>query len=174
VYDLVLLFGRMRDPFARPLKIYREARLVWDPSLPEASEQVLSYHFTRHLKAMWRGNTAIVFADMERVPVRIFYFEGRDAPLFARILCQLPGAFTAMVDSGKALVVAQFPCSYDEHIMREADGFKVEMPYYFVQSSSDMRGVTPLLWRYVEGRRWVFKEELRVPVVQRIPVKRGR
>ena len=171
VYDLVLLFGRMRDPFARPLRIYREARLVWDPSLPEVSEQVLSYHFTRHLKAMWRGNTAIVFADMRLVPVRIFYFEGRDAPPFARVLCMLPGAFFAAIDSGRAILVAQFPSKYDEHIMRGVEGLDVELVRYFVQSSTDMRGVTPLLWRYVEGRRWAFKEELRVPVVQRPPAK---
>jgi len=167
-YDLVLLFGRLRNPFARPLKIYREVKDKWDPSLPNVSEQVLSYHFTRHLKAMWKGNTSIVFNDMRKVPVRIFYFEGRDAPTFARILCQLPGAFTAIVDVGKALVVAQFPSSYDEYIMCEADGFKVEMPYYFVQSSTDMRGVVPLLWKYVEGTKWVFKEELYIPVLSKL------
>jgi len=173
VYDLVLLWGRIRKPFARPLKIYKEAKEKWDPSLPEISEQALSYHFTKHLKAMWRGNTAIVLSDMRTVPVRIFYFEGRDAPLFARVLCQLPGAFFATIDSGKALVVAQFPSSYDEHIMREAESFEIEMPYYFVQSSTDMRRVVPLLWKYVEGKKWIFKEELYVPVLSRLSAKPG-
>jgi len=169
VYDLVLLTGRMRDPFARPLRIYREARLVWDPSLPEASEQVLSYHFTRHLKAMWGGNAVTLFTDMRLVPVRIFYFEGKDAPALARALCMLPGAFAAFVDVGKALLIAQFPCSYDEHVMRGVEGLDVELVRYFVQSSTDMRRVVPMLWRCVEGRRWAFREELRVPVVQRLP-----
>ena len=170
VYDLVLLQGRMRNPFARPLKTYAEAR-ARDPSLPEASEQVLSYHFTRHLKAMWRGNTAIVFADMRMVPVRVFYFEGKDAPALARALCMLPGAFGAVVEPRRALLIAQFPCSYDEHVMRAADGLDVEMPYYFVQSSSSIMRVMPRLWRYVEDGRWVFREELSVPVV-RVALKR--
>ena len=169
VYDLVLLTGRMRDPFARPLKIYREARLKWDPSLPDASEQVLSYHFTRHLKAMWRGNAVTLFTDMRLVPIRIFYFEGKDAPALARALCMLPGAFGAVVEPRRALLIAQFPCSYDEHVMRGVEGLDVELVRYFVQSSTDMRRVVPMLWRCVEGRRWAFKEELRVPVVQRLP-----
>jgi len=169
IYDLVLLWGRMRDPFARPLKIYREARLKWDPSLPDTSEQVLSYHFTRHLKAIWRGNAVTLFTDMKTVPVRMFYFEGKDAPALARALCMLPGAYAAMIDTNKALVGGQFPCSYDEYIMQGVEGLDVELVRYFVQSSSDLRKVMPLFWRYVEGRRWVFKEELRVPVVQRLP-----
>ena len=169
IYDLVLLTGRMRDPFARPMKIYREARLKWDPSLPSASEQVLSYHFTRHLKAMWRGNAVTLFTDMKTIPMRLFYFEGRDAPVLARVLCQLPGAYAAMIDVNRALIGAQFPCSYDEYIMQGIEGLDVELVRYFVQSSSDLRKVMPMLWRYVEGRRWVFKEELRVPVAQRLP-----
>lgn len=165
VYDLVLLQGRMRNPFARPLTIYKEARKK-DPSLPEVSEQVLSYHFTRHVKAIWRGNTALVFANMKIIPVRLLYFEGKDAPVFARILCQLPGAFSAIIDVDKALVVGQFPCNYDEYIMREAEGFDVEMPYgCFIQSSTDMRKVAPWFWKYVEGKKWVFKEELCIPVI---------
>ena len=167
VYDLVLFHGRLKNAFARPLKIYGEARKK-DPSLPIVSQQLLSYHFNKHLKSMWAGNSALVFNNMKLVPVRLFYFEGRDAPLFARLLCQLPSAFTAAIDINKALVSAQFPCSYDEHIMCEAEGFDVEMPYPpFIQSSTDMKRVAPWLWRWIENGKWVFKEELRVPVLTR-------
>ena len=147
------------------MRIYKEARKR-DPSLPQTSEQVLSYHFTKHVKAMWKGNTAIVFNDMKLVPVRIFYFEGKDAPTFARILCQLPGSFTARINVDKALVIGQFPCSYDEYIVSEAEHFDIEMPFsYFVQSSKDMRTVIPGLWKCVEGKKWVFKEELNLPII---------
>ncbi|RLE75713.1 MAG: hypothetical protein DRJ56_05285, partial [Thermoprotei archaeon] len=93
----------------------------------------------------------------------------KDAPALARALCMLPGAFGAVVEPRRALLIAQFPCSYDEHVMRGVEGLDVELVRYFVQSSTDMRRVVPMLWRCVEGRRWAFKEELRVPVVQRLP-----
>jgi len=132
VYDLVLIQGRLRDPFARPVKIYREARRR-DLSLLKVSEQVLSYHFNKHVKTMWKGNTAIVFNDVRIVPVRIFYFEGRDAPVFARILSQLPGFYAAIIDVKGSIVVGQPPYYYDEYIMRGAEGFDVEMPFsYFI------------------------------------------
>ena len=114
---------------------------------------------------MWRGNTALIFADMRIVPIRIYYFEGRDAPLYARLLCQLPGAFSATIDVNKAVVIAQFLCYYDEHIMCEAEGFRVEMPYgYFVQSSINIARIIPKYWQYVENKKWVFREELAVPL----------
>jgi len=168
VYDLVLLQGRIKRPFARPLEIYREAKSK-DPRLPNVSEQVLSYHFTKHVKAMWRGNGVTIFNDMRVVPIRMFYFRGKDAPIFARIISQLPGSFSAIIDVDKALVVGQFPCSYDEHIMRGVEGLSVEMPFgYFVQSSKNVRKVIPRLWKYVEGKRWVFKEELYAPITSKL------
>jgi len=167
IYDLILIHGRMRNPLARPMEIYKEVK-ARDPCLPKISEQLLSYHFTRHVKSMWKGNTAIVFSSMELVPVRIFYFEGKDAPIFARILCQLPGAYTARIDVNKSLVIGQFPCKYDEYILREAETFEIEMPFkYFVQSSTDMRKIIPWLWKCIEGRKWVFREELRIPIQTR-------
>ena len=165
IYDLVLLQGRIRNPFARPLAIYREAKELFDPNLPDVSEQVLSYHFNRHVKAVWKGNTALVFTDMRLIPVKIYYFEGKDAPLFARILCQLPGALSATIDVDKAVVIAQYPCYYEAYIMQEAEYFKVEMPCPpFIQSSANIVKVFPLLWKYVENKKWVFKEELAIPV----------
>lgn len=165
IYDLVLLQGRIRNPFARPLAIYKEAKKLFDPSLPDISEQVLSYHFNKHVKAMWKGNTALVYADTGILPIKIYYFEGKDAPLFARILCQLPGAFSAVIDVNKAVLAAQYPCIYEAYIMQEAEYFKVEMPYPpFIQSSASIVKVFPLLWKYVENKKWVFKEELAIPV----------
>jgi len=165
IYDLVLLQGRIRNPFARPLAIYNEIKEKYDPSLPNVSEQVLSYHFVKHVKAMWRGNTVLVYTDTKIMPIKIYYFEGRDAPLFARLLCQLPGAFSATINVNKAVVIAQYPCIYEAYIMREAEGFKVEMPYgYFIQSDMNMVKKVPELWKYVENKKWVFREELAIPV----------
>lgn len=164
IYDLVLLQGRVRNPFARPLTIYSEARRL-DPSLPAVSEQVLSYHFNKHVKAMWRGNTALIYADTRVLPIKVYYFEGRDAPLFARLLCQLPGAFSAIIDIDRAAVIAQYPCIYEAYIMREAEYFKVEMPCLpFVQFGSSMVKKVPELWKFVEDNKWVFKEELAVKI----------
>jgi len=166
IYDLILIQGRMYDAFARPLKIYKSARKL-HPDLPEVSEQVLSYHFNRHVKRLWRGNAPILLMDVQYVPIRVFYFRGKDAPVFARLLSQLPGAFSATIDVDGALVVGQFPCSYDENVMKEAVGFDLEMPFgYFVQSSSDSRRVKPCFWLWVEEGRWVFNEEMRVPIVE--------
>lgn len=166
IYDLILIQGRMHNAFARPLKVYRAARKM-HPHLPEVSEQVLSYHFNRHVKSLWRGNALILLMAVQRVPVRVFYFKGRDAPVFARLLSQLPGAFSATIDVDEALVVGQFPCSYDENVMREAASFDLEMPYgYFVQSSSDLKCARPCFWLWVEEGKWVFNEEMRVPIVK--------
>ncbi len=166
IYDLVLLQGRLKNAFARPVKIYREARKR-TPELPPASEQVLSYHFNRHLKPIWKGNSAVVYADMKQIPMKIFYFEGRDAAVFARILCQLPGFYSAIIEGRKAMLSGQPPSSYEEAIMREAGSFDVEMPLgYFVQSSSDISKVVPYFWRFVERGRWVFREEEKVEIIR--------
>jgi len=43
--------------------------------------------------------------------------------------------------------------------------FFTPLPYgYFIQSSTSIKKVFPLLWKYVEGRKWVFREELTIPV----------
>ena len=172
IYDLVLLQGRIRNPFARPLAIYSEAKRNFDPSLPDVSEQVLSYHFVKHVKAMWKGNTALVYTDAKIIPIKIYYFVGKDAPLFARILCQLPGAFSATIDVDKAVVIAQYPCIYEVYIMQEAEGFKVEMPYPpFIQSSTSIVKRFPLLWKYIENKKWVFRKELAIPVKNTVKTK---
>jgi len=164
IYDLILLIGRIRNPFARPLAIYREIKRI-DSTIPNTSEQVLSYHFNKHVKAVWKGNTALIFIDTRLVPIKTYYFEGKDAPLFARILCQLPGAFSAIIDIDKAVVIAQYPCNYEAYIMQEAETFNIEMPHgYFIQSDMNMVKKVPELWKYVENKKWVFREELAIPV----------
>ena len=81
---------------------------------------------------MWKGNTAPIYSGMRLTLVKIYYFEEKDAPLYTRILCQLPGAFSAIIELGKAILVAQFSCSYEKHIMRQADTYDIGMPrrYY--------------------------------------------
>ena len=171
VYDLILLQGRIRHPFARPLAIYKEMKKI-DPTIPNTSEQVLSYHFNKHVKTVWKGNTALIFVDTRLVPIRIYYFEGKDAPLFARILCQLPGAFSATIDIDKAIVIAQYPCIYEAYIMQEAETFSIEMPHgYFIQSDMNMVKKVPELWKYVKNKKWVFREELAIPVRNTVQTK---
>ena len=66
---------------------------------------------------------------------------------------------------GKAVVIAQYPCIYEAYIMHEAEHFKVEMPYPpFIQSGPSIAKIFPLLWKYVENKKWVFREELAVPL----------
>ena len=149
IYDLVLLQGRMKYAFARPLEIYREAKSK-DPGLPDVSEQVLSYHFTRHVKSMWAYNSITLYSQH---PTRVFYFEGYGAPALARILSLFPYSIESIVDVDKALVVTQLPSAYDEYVMKLGEHFSIDEHFYFIRANTVK--VDLKLWKYVEGRRWI-------------------
>ena len=72
--------------------------------------QTLSRHFRRHVLKAWRGNRVRLYNDLSKMPYRIFYIKGRDAPKIGHALVQLPWFHTAYLDIDAALVSGQPPC----------------------------------------------------------------
>ncbi|MEM4569441.1 MAG: hypothetical protein QXN73_07260, partial [Thermofilaceae archaeon] len=74
------------------------------------SHQLLSWHFRNHVLKLWSRNRVWLYADLNKIPYRLLYLEGRDAPAVARALVQLPWFHTAYIDFDRAIVSGQPPC----------------------------------------------------------------
>ncbi|RLE63781.1 MAG: hypothetical protein DRJ38_06750 [Thermoprotei archaeon] len=161
--DLAIIQGKMRDAFMTPSNAIKHAIRV-DPSFPRISKQLISYHALKHVKARyWRGNTINFFYPMDKIPIRIWYFKGRDAPIISRILVSIPSFFTATIDVEDALVIGQPPCYMLEDLYKWIFTLfeDVEMPLGdLVMSSKNIRRFRPRLWMFVDKGKWMWIDEL--------------
>jgi len=163
--DTAIILRKQQYPFESLVKSIRYIRR-YDPNFPILSKQVLSYHYKRHVRRFWRYNSVIPLYDSSLVPFRVFYFEGREAPVLARILINLPMFYLATIDVDKAVLIGQPPCHTFENIYRIISTFDVEMPLGdLVMSSQNMRRYIPPLWHFIEDKRWVWKD-VKVKVMQ--------
>ena len=159
VIDLAIIQKKMRDPFIRAKDAIEQARKV-DPTFPRITKQAISYHVKKHVKNMWLGNTIHFFFDTSHVPMRIYYFEGKDAAAVARTLVNIPGFFNAVIDDDKSLVVGQPPCHIHENIHKLFSMFDIDMPLGdIIISSSNISNTIPWLWRYTKDGVWIWRDE---------------
>ncbi len=160
--DLAIIQGRIKDAFITPSSAIKHAVRV-DSSFPRISKQLISYHAIKHVKARyWRGNTINFFYPMNKVPIRVWYFKGKDAPTISRILVSIPSFFTATIDVEDALVIGQPPCSMLEDLYKRIFTLfeDVEMPLGdLVLSSKSIQRFRPRLWMFVDKGRWVWVDE---------------
>ena len=163
--DLAILLGKYRHPFNSIVNIIRSIR-KYDPTFPIVSKQVLSYHYRNHVLKYWLYNTVNIYFDARCVPFRFFYFEGPESHIVARILVNLPSFYWALIDKDKALVLGQPPGYMFENIYKIISTFDVEIPLGdLIMSLENMRRLIPLLWKFVENNRWVWRDlTIKVPV----------
>ena len=160
VIDLAIIQAKMRNAFTTPGKAIEHARKV-DPDFPRVSRQVVSYHYNRHVRNMWLYNAVKLFRDMRQVPLRIWYFEGREAPALAKILVNIPSFFAAFIEQGKSLVICQPPCPLHIDIYKIISSFDIEMPYGdLVMSPESIARVMPRFWMFARYGRWVWPEKV--------------
>ncbi|RLE71961.1 MAG: hypothetical protein DRJ37_03890 [Thermoprotei archaeon] len=162
IIDLAIIHGKSINVFMTSGEAVNFVRRI-DPLFPRVSKQLISYHARKHVKELfWRGNTINFFAPMSSVPIRIWYFEGRDAPIISRILANIPTFFSATIDVEKAVVVGQPPCNMIEDLYKRVFSIfeDVEMPLgELVLSSRSMQRFQPHLWRLVEKGKWMWIDE---------------
>ncbi len=169
--DMAILVKKLQaGPFARPIEGVRYAANV-DPSFPRVSEKTVSYHYRKHVLPSWLYNTFVPYLPITDVPLRIFYFEGREAPAVARMLITLPYFITALVDVNCSLLTGQTPAWMMETIYRVVSSFDVEAPLCQpVMSSENIAKFIPHLWKFLKktgkGWKWSWPEE-KVRVIQR-------
>ncbi len=166
--DLAILVRKLQaGPFARPIEGVKYAASV-DPLFPRVSEKTVSYHYRRHVLPGWLYNTFIPYLPITDVPLRVFYFEGREAPALARILINLPYFITALVDVNASLLTGQTPPWMMETVYRVISSFDVEAPLcQLVMSSRSIAKFIPHLWKFLKETRrgWTWhwpKEKVRV------------
>lgn len=154
--DIAIIMSKIKHPYRPLLKIIRNLR-KYNPNIPVLSKQVLSYHYKQHVLKYWLYNTVNLYFDFNLVPFRLFYFEGPDAHIVARILTRYPMFYRALIDKDKAIVFGQPPGNIFENIYRIISMFDVEMPLgdLIVSLENMARFITPL-WKYIENNKWIW------------------
>jgi len=135
--DVLLYWEKSRWPFISLREIARESKKYLGR---EISHQVLSWHFRNHLLKLWNGNRIRLYVDLNRVPYRLLYLEGRDAPAIARALTQLPWFHTAYIDFDRAIISGQPPCESMLPFFKQLGELDVNT-LDFVMEPSMVRGV---------------------------------
>lgn len=106
----------------------------------KVSRQLISWHYRNHLLKLWNGNRTRLYADLDKLPYRLLYLEGRDAPAVARALTQLPWFHTAYLDFDKAIVSGQPPCESMLPLYKKLGDLDVNV-YDFIMEPSLLKGV---------------------------------
>ena len=170
--DLAILVKKIQlGPFVKPFEAIKYA-MSKDPHFPLVSEKTVSYHYRKHVLPAWQYNTFIPYFPLREVPIRIYYFEGREAPALARILINLPYFITALIDVDKSLLTAQPPPWMEVTIQQVIASFDVDTPLcQMVMSSESIAKFVPHLWRFLRrrGRGWSWQwidEKVKVAVRQ--------
>ncbi len=155
--DLAIVSWRIQTgPFTSVLEGIKRIKES-DPSFPKVSQQLISYHYRRHVLPSWLYNTYTPFLPMTSVPVRLYLFKGREAPALARALVALPYAYTATIDVDKAIVVAQYPCNMHYNVYSLISTADVELPYGEAILKPSMVSRTPFLWKPLARLRLLRK-----------------
>ncbi len=154
--DITIILGKLKNPYTSILNIVRTIR-KYDSNIPILSKQVLSYHYRNHVLKCWLYNTINLYFDSNLVPFRLFYFEGPDAHIVARILTRYPMFYRALIDKDKAIVFGQPPGNIFENIYRIISMFDVEMPLGdLIVSLENMAWFITPLWKYIENNKWIW------------------
>ena len=156
--DLAIILGKQKHPYKSLLSIIRRVR-KYDSNFPILSKQVLSYHYKKHVLKYWVYNTVNLYLDSAYVPFRLFYFEGPEAHIVARILVRFPSFYRALIDKEKAIVFGQ-PTGYIlENIYKIISMFDIETPMgdLIVSLENISRFIIPL-WKFVENKKWIWND----------------
>ena len=158
--DMAVVCGRMLDPFMRPGEALERARRH-DRNIPKLSTQALSYHVKRHVRPVWLHNTVNFYLDIEEYPLRVYYVEGRDSRILARILVRLPLFQTATIDTDKAVIIGQPLNTYLREIYEIMSTLDIRMP--LCELILDPKNITKQilqLYKHIKNKKWTWPEEI--------------
>ena len=151
--DLALLSYKIGHPFMKLSEAYLRA-MGSGGWLPEVSRQALAYHYRRHVKPRLVGLRAYPLDPDE--PLQLVYLEGWRAPAAARAASVLlPGFIFALIDRGRALVLAQLDSRQRIELYRVVRGLRVGMPLGELLAE-DVEAYQLRLWEAEERRSWTY------------------
>ncbi len=154
--DLAVIQGRMKDIFMRPGDALERARKI-DPSIPDISRQLLSYHVNRHVLPLWRGNVVNFYYESKETPLTVYLIKGDKAHSAAAALVSMPGFFEAAIDKNKALVIGQPPYRETTAVFEILEKFKVSLEGGAITlHPENLVEKPPYLWKYSEEGKWVW------------------
>lgn len=113
--DLAIFSKLLQDPYANLIDVARALGV---------RQQVVSYHFLRHVKPLWLYNAVVLDFNPEEVPLKIYqvYTSGVDsAKTLAKALVQTPyfqAAFVISGDSRRVIAMATLPTHLELKTMR--------------------------------------------------------
>ncbi len=151
--DLALLSYKIGHPFMKLSEAYLRA-MGSGGWLPEVSRQALAYHYRRHVRPKLVGLRAYPLDPEE--PLQLVYLEGWRAPAAARAASLLlPGFICALVDRGRALVLAQLDSKQRIELYRIVRGLKVGVPLGELLAE-EVEAYQLRLWEAEKGRIWTY------------------
>jgi len=151
--DLALLSYKVSHPFMKLSEAYLRA-MGSGGWLPEVSRQSLAYHYRRHVKPKLAGLRSYPLDPEE--PLQLVYLEGWRAPAAARAASLLlPGFICALIDKGKALVLAQLDSRQRVELYRIVRGLRVAVPLGELLAE-EVETYQLRLWEAEERKRWTY------------------
>jgi len=97
--DLYIIKEKMRDPFKSLTSMGKSV---------EKSQQLVSYHFHKHVFPLWKYNAVTLYQDYKSNPLGLYFFEfpdARTAKGFARALTYLPYTYITFLSTSRPLVI---------------------------------------------------------------------
>ena len=123
------------------------------------SHQVLSYHFRKHVRKLWAGNRIGLYLNASIVPFRVYIFEGKDTPILAKTLVELPYFHSALIDKERAYIVAQPSDQIRDYLSKIIKELDVYMPFGELIMELKMKKKIPGYTRFFRKGKWVLPVE---------------
>ncbi len=115
IIDLYIMRSKMRFSYT---KLSYILGLIHTELSENMTKQLLSYHYNKHVKPLWKYNFIIPLQDQLEYPFRLYYFKGKDSEILAKLLVKLPYVFLALLERNKVFVLAQ-PTPHVEYIISD-------------------------------------------------------
>ncbi|HDH06982.1 MAG TPA: hypothetical protein ENF87_01300 [Thermoproteales archaeon] len=170
--DLYIIKEKMKDPFKSLTAVGREV---------SKSQQLVSYHFHKHVNPLWKYNSVLIYQDFEENPLSLFLFEFPDAKTtraFARTLTHLPYTFLVLQAIPRPLVIyiANIPQKrilkfYRVlHSLREKDIIR-KIEYYGYFDTETVKEYTISYKGVLKDGEWIIPRKTLSEVADPLPLK---
>jgi len=152
--DLYIILDKLKFSYTKLSETLKTLRQRVNPRI---TKQLVSYHFNRHVKPLWKYNYVMLLQDVNTYPIRAYYFEGKDAETLGRLLVHLPYMLLSFIDIGKSLVVAQPPPHMEYLIYDIVSMFDVRMPLgeMLMHTSRISKYKADLMCLYMDNK-WIY------------------
>ncbi|MCD6563863.1 MAG: hypothetical protein J7K23_08140 [Thermoproteales archaeon] len=104
IIDLYIIRDKMIFSFAKLSQTLKRIHMYFSNNV---TKQLLSYHYNKHVKRLWKYNYIIPLHDTLEYPLRLYYLKGKDAEVLGKLVVNLPYVFTSLIDKDKVMVLAQ-------------------------------------------------------------------